>query len=166
MINLISETTLKQKIESLSEVLNKDFRGKKDLLGLTVLTGGIWFTGQIMTMLSLEMEFGYIGYRRYNEDQETPNGVYIPSSVPVQNKNVILFDDIYDQGITIEKLKEIILGRGALSVYSVVLLNKKVTTLRSSTPDYSVMDIGPNYVFGSGMDYQGKNRNAPGIWIP
>lgn len=169
MITLIGETALQAGIEKQAEVLNVFYKEVKHVsepvVVLCVLDGAIWFTGQILTKLDFPLILGSVSYKRYVGETTTANVQYSPPSVPVEGKEVLILDDIYDEGWTVEVLKEICLRRGAKNVASCVLLNKQRNRPLDKQPDFFVHEVGNHFVLGSGLDVDGLYRNLPGILI-
>ncbi len=86
-------------------------------------------------------------------------------SADLAGRIVIVVDDIFDQGITIEGVVAACEANGAAKVYSAVLCSKahdrQVSDFR---PDFSALTVPDRYVFGCGMDYMERWRQLPGIY--
>lgn len=78
---------------------------------------------------------------------------------------VVLVDDIFDEGHTLAALRRECLAAGADRVLVAVLARKRhdraLTDLR---PDFVGLDVADEYVFGCGMDYQGRWRHLDEIF--
>ena len=85
--------------------------------------------------------------------------------VGIRDRHVIVVDDIFDEGITLEFVERYCAQLGARTVTTVVLVCKQhprpLTALR---PALVGLEVGDEYVFGCGMDYQGRWRHLPDIW--
>jgi hypoxanthine phosphoribosyltransferase len=85
--------------------------------------------------------------------------------VELRNRHVVLVDDIYDEGVTLEFLVRYCREAGALHITTVVLVRKRHGRAQVGLqPDLVGLEVGDEYVFGCGMDYQGHWRHLPDIW--
>lgn len=78
---------------------------------------------------------------------------------------MLLLDDIFDQGHTLQAIRDYCLASGARAVYSAVLLIKNHPRGKTNMrPDFVGLEVDDRYVFGFGMDYEFLWRNANGIY--
>ena len=86
-------------------------------------------------------------------------------SVELEGSTVIVVDDIFDLGITLEAVVAACEANGAAKAYSAVLANKQHDRQVSDyRPDFHALTVPDRYVFGYGMDYRGHWRHAPDIY--
>jgi hypoxanthine phosphoribosyltransferase len=85
------------------------------------------------------------------------------SSIGVQERHVLIVDDINDEGITLAAIVEHCKAQNPLSVKTAVLVDKHHNR-KQGMADYQGLSVEDRYVFGYGMDYKGYWRNAPGIF--
>jgi len=134
-----------------------------DPLLLCVLNGGLPFTGALMQRLQFPLELSYVHVGRYGE--ATRGGElnwHAKPRVPLLNRQVVLVDDIVDEGVTLTALADWCRSEGASGVTSVALLDKDFRDgLRA---DYAALSCPDRYVFGWGMDFEGYWRNLPEIY--
>jgi len=83
----------------------------------------------------------------------------------IKDRNVIIVDDIYDQGYTLEEVKSYCLKHGARKCSSVFLIGKTHERKKADVvPDYIGLECGDCYVYGVGMDLNGHFRNLSSIY--
>lgn len=83
----------------------------------------------------------------------------------LRDRHVIVVDDIYDEGVTLEFLARYCQESGARHVTTAVLVRKRhARALAGVQPDLVGLEVGDEFVFGCGMDYQGRWRHLPDIW--
>lgn len=87
---------------------------------------------------------GIIGVKRYKEKEGGEARFYGGLSIDVKDKDILLVDDVCDEGITIYEVKNLILSKGAKSICTATLHYKKNGFYK---PD----------IYGKEVD--------PGIWI-
>jgi hypoxanthine phosphoribosyltransferase len=78
-------------------------------------------------------------------------------------QEVLLVDDIFDSGRTLEALVRELRQRGAASVRSLVLLRKAGRSEVAMEPDFVGFDIPDAFVVGYGLDFDGAWRHLPHI---
>lgn len=132
---------------------------------ICVMGGGIVFAGQLLTQLTFPLELDYVHASRYQNN--TVGNALIWQSLPkldLNNRTVLLLDDILDEGITLLAIKEKCLALGAKDVYSAVLIDKKLPHSKPIQAEFVGLEVPNRYVFGCGMDAYGWWRNLPAIY--
>ena len=131
---------------------------------LSVLHGGLYFTGQLMRRVVFPLQQGYVHVSRYRDETEGGelqwHGYSFP---PLAGRTVILVDDVLDRGITLAALQEWALQQNAAEVYLSVLVDKGIQP-RPVDADFVALECPDRFLFGCGMDLQGYGRNLPGIY--
>jgi hypoxanthine phosphoribosyltransferase len=136
-----------------------------DPLVLCVLTGGIIPAGHILTHLDFPLQIDYIHATRYHGTTSGGklNWLVRPSQ-PLKGRHILIIDDIYDEGITLNEIVEYCSAEGAESIHTAVLVNKLHKRKHGKKPDFICLETDDRYLFGYGMDYRGYLRNIPGIY--
>jgi len=160
---LCNSEQLNQVLDTLAIKISCDLKDKNPLL-LCVMTGGLIPTGHLVTRLSFPLQLDYIHATRYRG--ETSGGAlhWIQEpSISLQDRNVLIIDDIFDEGITLLEIAKYCENKGAAKIYSAVLVNKLHDRKIDFKPDYIGLDIEDRYLFGFGMDYKNYLRNVNSI---
>ena len=162
---LINQQQINTTIDNLANKINHDFAGK-EVAFLTIMNGGMIFASTLATRLNLDMEMDYLQLSRYGKSQTGGQLVWkYQPEINMENHHVILCDDIYDEGHTLEAAHAWCLKKGAKSVSSVVLIHKQhERPYADYKPDYIAMNIPDHYIFGYGMDLEEKLRQLPEIY--
>lgn len=83
----------------------------------------------------------------------------------LRDRHVVIVDDIHDEGITLQFLTSYLQQAGVRRVTTIVLVRKRhPRPVTGPEPDIVGLEVGDEYVFGCGMDYQGRWRHLPEIW--
>jgi hypoxanthine phosphoribosyltransferase len=130
---------------------------------LCVLNGGLPFTAALMQRLQFPLELSYVHVGRYGES--TRGGEldwHAKPQIPLTDRQVLLVDDIVDEGVTLNALADWCRSEGACEVTSVALLDKDFRN--GPQADYAALSCPDRYVFGWGMDFEGYWRNLPEIY--
>ena len=81
----------------------------------------------------------------------------------IRGRDVLLLDDIFDTGKTMEKLVTAIQSREPASVRTVALLVKEGKSEVEMKPDFFGFKIPDAFVVGYGLDYDDDYRHLPFI---
>ncbi len=161
---LYSPEEVDRALDQLSLELTERLSNSNPLV-LCVMQGGLIPAGMLLPRLDFPLQQDYIHASRYAGGTRggTLNWVVKPS-VPLQDKVILLIDDIHDEGLTLDAITRDCMAGGAREVCSAVLVNKVHDRKGGLSADFSGLDVEDRYVFGYGMDYKSYLRNAPGIY--
>jgi hypoxanthine phosphoribosyltransferase len=132
---------------------------------LSVMGGAVYFTGQLLPQLTFALELDYVQATRYHDNTEGGqiSWVVMPKE-HILHKNVLILDDILDEGITLKTVVDACYARGAKVVKVAVLADKLLNKAKPLNADYVGLTVPNRYVFGCGMDVYGWWRNLPAIY--
>ena len=83
----------------------------------------------------------------------------------IENKHVIIVEDIVDTGHTLKYLIGMMESHRPASVKTCALVRKAESAEVDVEVDYLGFDIGDEWVVGYGLDYAEKNRTLPYIGV-
>lgn len=162
---LISETEIQTKISNLATQLNNKFKNE-EVIVICVLKGAVMFATDLVKKLSMPVKMEFIRLSSYGSSTTTSGKVNaVDIALPdLNNKNVIIIEDIVDTGLTAKFLIDFInLNFHTKSTVFCALLDKKITRKTNVAPDYYCFDVDDKFVVGYGLDYDGYYRNLPYI---
>jgi len=164
---LISKANLKKKIKTIAKDLSKQYI-RKDLIVLALLDGAFVFVSDLVREMDIPLTLEFLKVKSYEGTVSSGRLVVAPDFdfKTLNNKHVLLVDDILDTGLTLDTLcRKIRNETEVLSVTTCVLLDKQITRNNSFVANYSCFNIPNEFVVGYGLDYNGKYRNLPYIGI-
>jgi hypoxanthine phosphoribosyltransferase len=164
---LFTEAQIREGIRKLADKLIADYEGR-DLTIIGVLTGSLIFLSDLIRLLPLKIRLDTISASLYGASTIPQKGgakILKEISLDINDKDVLVVDDIIDTGNTMVKIMENIRDYNPRSLRSCVLLNKQERREKAFEPDYSCFDIGPYFVIGYGLDYSDRYRNLPYIAV-
>ncbi len=129
------------------------------------MNGGFIPAAGLLLRLDLPLRIDYLHATRYRE--RTSGGLLDWKRRPdtgLAGRDVLVIDDILDEGLTLAAIVEACRREGAQRVWSAVLVEKLRARPVDFTADFVGLTVPDRYVFGYGMDYKGYLRNAPGIF--
>lgn len=139
--------------------------GEHDPLVLCVMTGGIVTTGLLLPQLEFPLRLDYVHATRYHNTTRggTLEWRHRPSRA-VAGATVLVIDDIFDEGTTLEYIVRACYEDGARAVCSAVLVEKDRPRACTYRPDVVGLMAPNRYLIGYGLDYRGYLRNIRGIY--
>lgn len=133
---------------------------------LPVMGGAVVFTGKLLPLLRFPLDFDYVHVSRYGDKLEGGNFNWTraPELHKVEGRDVLILDDILDEGQTMRVITEQVMAMGAKSCKCAVFANKLIEKEKPITADYVGLNVPNRYVFGYGMDVSGAWRNLGAIY--
>ena len=127
--------------------------------------GAVVFTGQLLPLLHFPLDFDYIHASRYGNDLNGAdiNWKVLPSA-RVDQRTVLVLDDILDHGVTMAAIRERVLALGARQFFCAVVADKKLDIAKPVAANFVGLTLPNRFVFGYGMDVHGAWRNLPAIY--
>lgn len=162
---LITEPTILAAYEKLAAMLNLHYATLNPII-LVVLNGGLIPAGHLLTRLSFFHRMDYIHATRYQDNIGTQELIWkAEPDLPLKDEHVLLVDDIFDEGITLKSIVNVLKNAAPASIKTCCLLDKQHDR---KVADFQVDFIGTGvddkYIYGCGMDYHGYLRHLPGIY--
>lgn len=162
---LISEEELHAKVAEVGKKISKDYEGKEPIF-VGVLKGCFIFMADLMREVTVNCAVDFMAVSSYSGANST-GAVKINKDLnsDICGKDVILVEDILDSGVTLNYLKNYLMGRQPASVSIVTLMDKPARRKANVYADYSCFEIPDEFVVGYGLDYNEKYRNIPFIGV-
>lgn len=161
---LVSAQELEGLLASLARQITAECAEQNPVI-LCVMTGALVVVGKLLPLLNFPLELDYIHATRYQG--ETSGGELVWKQLPtvkLENRTVIIIDDILDEGVTMHRLIEHCSEKKANRIYSAVLIDKMIARPKATQANFVGIELEDKYLFGFGMDYKGYCRNADGIF--
>jgi hypoxanthine phosphoribosyltransferase len=163
---LLTGEVIQAKVIELGEQVTSDYQGK-NLLLLGTLKGAVPFIADLARAINLPLEIDYMAISSYGNSTQSSGVVRILKDLegPVQNKHVLIVEDIVDSGLTLHYLMDVLRQRKPLSLRVCALLDKLRERVKPVELDYTGFRIPNQFVVGYGLDYAQRYRNLPYIGI-
>lgn len=161
---LIDENSLNNALDKMATQITADLAEKLPIV-LCVMNGGLVPTAALIERLNFPLELDYIHATRYGMETEgaSLNWLSYPQS-NLKDRHILVVDDIFDQGHTLQAIIQWLEQQGTLSVHTATVVNKLHDRKTDIVPDYIGTDVADRFLFGYGMDYKGYFRNLKGIY--
>ena len=153
-------------VQQVAKQISADYADKEPLF-VVVLNGAFVFASDLLRALdNVRCEVTFIRVSSYWGMSSTGQLEFIvPLQQVVDNRDVIIVEDIVDTGLTIHQLKAHLRGLGATSVRVASMLFKpNKLEYEDAKPDYVGHEITDEFVIGYGLDFDGFVRNLDAIY--
>jgi len=146
-------------VRELGRQISDDYRGR-DLIVACVLKGAVVFLADLIRNLDMHVGLDFVQVSSYGSRIETSGEVKLirPITTDIEDRDVLIVDDIIDSGLTLYRLKENLLSRNPASLRICVLLDKPERRTENIKVDYMGFEIPNEFIIGYGMDYNGQYR--------
>jgi hypoxanthine phosphoribosyltransferase len=159
-----SALSVDEAVSAIAKRINEDYVDIKPIV-LCVMGGGLVFAGQLLPKLTFPLEFDYVQATRYHGTQANQKLTWvITPKESIKNRDVLILDDILDEGVTLKAIADSCLSLGARTVKTSVLVEKLLGKIKPIHADYLGLTVPNRFVFGCGMDINGWWRNLPAIY--
>ncbi len=163
-IPLISEQEIKKQLKKIGQKISSDYK-TKDLVLMGVLKGSFVFMADLTRQISIDHEIDFLGASSYTGTASTGQIVFTKKpDLELENRDVLLVEDIMDTGNTLLKITEFIKKSNPKSIKICALIDKHERREVKINVDYSCFSLEKGFIVGYGLDYDEKYRNLPAIY--
>lgn len=163
---LISESQIQIRVQELGRQIEADYRDRP-LTIVAVLTGSLIMLADLVRRIGIPHRIALVQASSYRGATTTATTLVINESFApdVEDRDVLLLDDILDTGQTLTALVRHMSDRGARSVRTAVLLRKIGRQEVPIEPDYCGFAIPNVFVVGYGLDFNDDYRHLPFVGV-
>ena len=164
---LYSENQISKMVSKLAGKINKDYSKvlkNKPLVIISVLKGAFIFTADLIRKIDLEVQLEFIKISSYGTRQTSSGRIDAPLLVlpNLNNRNILIVEDIVDSGRTVKFLKEYLTSQFNLASLKVIcLLNKEARREVDVKADYVGFEVEDYFLVGYGLDTAERYRHLP-----
>ena len=161
---MITEEQIFKRAEEIGKTITEEFEGQ-EIFAIGILKGAVLWLADLVKHIELDVYLDFMAVSSYGATTKTSGAVKIIKDldVPIEGKNVIIIEDIVDSGITLNYLKNYLLGMNPKSLKICTLLDKPDGRQIEIDADYVGFTVENKFIVGYGLDYNQKYRNLPYI---
>ena len=164
---LITEEQIKNRVAELGKQITEDYKGK-DLVFVGVLKGVVVFFSDLVRAVDLPCEFDFMWVSSYQGTNSTGKlMVKRDVSADLKDRHVVILEDIFDTGNSLEFTYNHLLTKEPASVRICTFLDKPERRRAGVTvkADYVGFTVPNEFGGGYGMDFDELYRNLPYIGV-
>jgi len=161
---LFSTEQIAQRTAEIGRQIDGDFVGQSVVL-VGVLKGAAIFLADLSRSITIDCTFDFVAVSSYGKGLHSSGAVKLIKDLdqPIEDKNIIIVEDILDTGLTLSFLRKLLLQHKPKTLKIATLLDKPSRRLEKIDADYAGFTIPNHFVIGYGMDYAERFRNVPDI---
>ncbi len=164
---LLTQEQIQNKIRELGEIITEDYKDKNPVV-VGVLKGVVVFYADMIRRIKVPCQMDFMWISSYVGTNSTGQmQVRQDVSCDIRGRHVLILEDIYDTGSSLDFTYKHLLSKGAASVKVCTLLDKPERRKPGITlkPDYVGFTIPNEFVVGYGLDFNENYRNLPYVGV-
>ncbi len=164
---LVSEGEVRETVARLAREISDDYRDlvteEQPLLLVGILKGAVVFMSDLVRALSVPVSLDFMAVSSYGDSTSSSGVVRILHDLdtPLEDRHVLLVEDIVDTGLTLKYLREHFSARSPASLGVVALLDKPERRTVDVPVEYVGRAIPDRFVVGYGLDWNQRHRGLP-----
>jgi len=165
---LFSSAQIAERVAQMGRQITADYRGQptgQPIVLVGVLKGAAIFLSDLARAITIDNTFDFVAVSSYGRARVSSGAVRLIKDIdnPIENRHVILVEDILDTGLTLSYLRGLMLQHRPASLKIATCLDKPSRRLVPIEADYVGFQIPNQFVIGYGMDFSEIYRNVPDI---
>lgn len=165
MYTLITQDQIQKRLKEIAQQIDENY---KEITLLVTLTGGVFTAIDLSKYITIPVKFEFVKISSYGHERQA--GIvdlkWISATKNSNLGNVIIVDDIYDTGNTMDYLIKYIKSNYHYStIDTMVLLEKPARHEIPLDITYTGFVIEDKFVYGYGLDLDDYERNITDIKV-
>ena len=163
---LIKRADIRKKVRELARKIERDYQ-EESIHVVGILKGACIFLSDLVREISLPVSVDFMAVSSYGKGSLQSGEVRITKDLDhsIENRNVIIVEDILDTGLTLNYLHRLLQARKPKTLRIAALLDKPSRRVQEVNADYVGFQIPNKFVVGYGLDYAERYRNLPDVCV-
>jgi hypoxanthine phosphoribosyltransferase len=163
-VKYIDAIDIEEKVQEIADSIREDFHEKYPMF-LIVMNGAFIYAADLIRKLDFPCELNFVRIKSYQGTQSTGNiEIYMPPNIELQNRHLILVEDIIDTGNTMAAFLPELAKFNPASISLSSILVKPDAHKHPIITHYPGFIIPNKFVVGYGLDYNGMGRNLKDLY--
>jgi hypoxanthine phosphoribosyltransferase len=161
---VFTEEMVHARVRAMADEISSTYTAADRLLVVGLLKGSFLFMADLVRAIELPLHVDFLVASSYGSNKVSSGDVrllYDPES-SLQDRAVILVEDIVDSGATLNRLIPRLMARNPTSLEVCALLHKRLVAL-DREPQWVGFDAPNEFLVGYGLDYAEDFRHLPYI---
>ena len=158
----ITADALHSRIRELGAQLADDYRDRQPVL-VGVMQGSLPFLADLVRQMPITLEVDFLALSRFGEGGKVR--IAMDTAISLEGREVVVVEDIVDTGLTLSYLRRLLEARDVGGLATVTLFDKAPRRIVDVPLEYRGFEVGDEYLLGYGLDWEGKYRNLPSVWV-
>jgi len=162
---ILSKDDIVRRVRQLGALITEDY-AELNLLVVGVLNGAFIFMADLVREIKLDLQVDFIRVSSYGMSTESSGEVRFSKDVEldIRGRDILVVEDIVDTGRTLFCLLHYLNKRGAKSVRTCALIDKKERREVKVTIEYVGFEVKEGFMIGYGLDCREQYRQLGEIF--
>lgn len=163
---LVSKYRISRRLTKLGAEISETY-GKQEITVVAIINGAIFFTADLLRHVTSPIRLDCLRVSSYRNQTKSTGAPRILDTLllDVEDRHVLLIDDILDTGKTLSAVVEELKKRQPASIRTCVLLDKRARREVPFESDFVGFNIPDRFVVGYGLDFAERYRNLSSIGV-
>lgn len=165
---LITEHEIACTVRRLGDEITRSYAGiDQELVVVGLLRGSFVFMADLIRVIRLPLVVDFISVSTYGDATVSSGSLSMTKDLeqPIEDRDVLLVEDIVDTGHTFSKVLELLRTRRPRSLKVCTFLDKPSRRTCEVAIDFRGIVIPNEFVCGYGLDYAQRYRNLPYVGV-
>ena len=164
-IPVLTREEIEAQVRRIAQVISADYKDR-ELILIGILKGAFIFLSDLIRQLSIPVKVDFMCASSYGGRTASSGQIKLTKDVDIEieNKDVLIVEDIVDTGLTLSYLVDYLKKSGAASVRICALIDKRERRETKVVVDYACHTVDKGFLVGYGLDYAEFYRNLPEVY--
>jgi hypoxanthine phosphoribosyltransferase len=162
---ILSQKDIARRVRELGAIITEDY-AESNLLVIGVLNGAFIFMADLVREIKLDLQVDFIRVASYGMSTSSCGKVHFSKDVEldIRDRDILIVEDIVDTGMTLASLHNYLNDRGAKSVRTCALVDKKERREVEVVIEYVGFEVKEGFLIGYGLDCREQYRQLGEIF--
>jgi len=162
---VINQTDITQRVNELGTAITHDYTDAQ-LLVVGVLNGAFIFMADLVREIKLDLQIDFVRVASYGMSTTSSGEIRFSKDVEldIKDRDILIVEDIIDTGRTLACLHNYLNERGAKSVRTCALIDKKERREIEVVIEYVGFEVKEGFLVGYGLDCREQYRQLGEIF--
>lgn len=165
LISVIDKDEIARAVSDMAEKISSEYKDR-ELILVGVLKGAFIFLSDLVRHLTIPVKIDFVSTSSYGSGTSSSGSVQLTKKIEIDinNKDIIIVEDIVDTGLTMVYLVDYFKSLGAKTVKICALIDKNERRKVDIKADYVCHVVEEGFLVGYGLDHAESYRELPGIY--
>jgi hypoxanthine phosphoribosyltransferase len=163
---ILSRAKIQRRVRELAAQLSVDYAEERPVF-VGCMKGAFVFLADLIRQVGIPLQVDFIMVSSYGMGTTSKGEITVLKDVTTDlaGRHVVFVDDIVDSGLTLQRVREHLLARGAASLRVCALLARERVLAEGTPIDYLGFPVPEGFVVGYGIDYAEQYRQLPDLYV-
>lgn len=150
---ILSKEDIARRVQELGAIITEDY-ADSNLLVIGVLNGAFIFMADLVREIKLDLQVDFVRLASYGMSTKSSGEIRFSKDVEqdIKNRDILIVEDIVDTGRTLVCLHKYLNKRGARSVRTCALIDKRERREVEVIIEYAGFEVKEGFLVGYGLD--------------